>query len=287
MIVRITGGLGNQMFQYSLKKKMDLFYKSPNYIDLSFFETKKIHNNYELERVFGIKDNVCIPSAFYLKINTFINHFAHILSIPFVRTFYSLSETKFGFYDRLFSLPYNENFILDGYWQSESYFRDIRQELLKAFEFPELDEVNKKLLSSIPDCFNLVSIHVRRGDYLTSSMYCRLSDTDYYKNAIEFIKTNVSNPYYLIFSDDTEWCRNYFSDLNNVSFVDWNKGMDSFRDMQLMSLCEHNIIANSSFSWWGAWLNRNTDKIVVSPKHFYTIKSIREDSLIPESWTKL
>lgn len=287
MIVRITGGLGNQMFQYALKKKLDLFYKTTNYIDLSFFETKKIHNNYELERVFGIKDAVCTPRSFYLKINTFINYFAYRLNIPFVRTFYSLSETKFGFYDRLFSLPNKDDYILDGYWQSEHYFRDIREEVLKAFEFPVLNDVNKQFLASITDSFVLVSIHVRRGDFLTSSMYCRLSETDYYKKAIEYIKTNVSNPFFLVFSDDTEWCRNFFCDLNNVSFVDWNKGLDSFRDMQLMSLCKHNIIANSSFSWWGAWLNKNTDKIVISPKRFFSIQSLNEINLIPEHWVKL
>ncbi len=133
-----------------------------------------------------------------------------------------------------------------------------------------------------------VSIHIRRGDYVQHPFFKDICTISYYKNAIKYIRNNAEIDLFCIFSNDIQWVKNNFSeeltDIETV-FVDWNKGNDSFRDMQLMSVCNHNIIANSSFSWWGAWLNNNKDKIVVAP--YKWMNKDLKSTPICESWIKI
>ena len=172
-------------------------------------------------------------------------------------------------------IPFDKNEVertdsvyYDGYWQNEGNFRDIRNLVLTAFTFPEfLDEKNKMLACKLK-AYNSVSCHIRRGDYLKIPTMC-VCTPEYYVQAIDKMNKLVNPNLYCVFSDDINWCKNHLSQLwegKKVVYVDWNKGKESFRDMQLMSLCKHNIIANSSFSWWGAWLNQNEKKIVIAPE---------------------
>lgn len=147
----------------------------------------------------------------------------------------------------------------------------IEDELINSFVFPEIvDKENLEILSII-EGVNSVSIHVRRGDMLNHNKY--LYTGGYFKRAVKYIKNNVANPVFFVFSDpgSSEWCKNNLEifglNIKNdcIHFIDWNKGEESYRDMQLMSKCKHNIITNSSFGWWGAFLNRNVDKITCSP----------------------
>lgn len=145
------------------------------------------------------------------------------------------------------------------------------------------DEQNKEVLSRMISS-NSVSLHIRRGDYLQGGRTCSLNE-EYYHNAIATINQQVSNPYYFICSDDIEWARNNIR-VQQAEFVDWNKRDRSYVDMQLLSSCKHSIIANSSFSWWGAWLNSDAGKLVIAPQKWMPALQAESD-VIPGGWIKL
>lgn len=175
----------------------------------------------------------------------------------------------------------------EGYWQNEGNFKHIRNKILKAYTFPKFeDEMNNQLADRLKNT-NAVSCHIRRGDYLKEPNMC-VCTPEYYTNAIKKMN-EITNPVlYVIFSDDIQWCKeNIRNQVGNreVVFVDWNKGEQSFRDIQLMTLCKHNIIANSSFSWWGAWLNQNEGKVVVAPEKFTNGNPVNDP--ICEDWVKV
>lgn len=164
---------------------------------------------------------------------------------------------------KFFHLNRPKNFYLDGLWQNCNYFVDYSDELLNKFRFKnKLNKKNKKLVNFINKS-NSVSIHVRRGDFIDLNWNINM---DYYKKAINIIYKNIIDPIFYIFSDDEEFVKKYFKDLENKIIVNNNKGKYSYIDMQLMSLCKYNIIANSTFSTWGAILNKNKNKIVIAPK---------------------
>lgn len=285
MIVRITGGLGNQMFQYAFKLMLDHRYEGHNnVIDTSFYKDRNIHNGYELKRIFNIEEKEINVSVFYRKVFSRLLYPFYLCNKSFVKTPFTLSETRFGFYNKVKSINPISNFIFDGYWQSEDYFVDISDTLRKTFTFPALDDKNKRVLQVRQP---IVSVHIRRGDFLKASMYRDLSESEYYTKAIEYIHNHIEDPFFLFFSDDPDWVSQQFEYLPNKTIVNWNKGADSFRDMQLMSLCKHNIVANSSFSWWGAWLNNNPNKIVIAPSRYFTIENINEDHLVPSKWIRI
>ena len=145
-------------------------------------------------------------------------------------------------------------------------------------------------LSKIKDC-TAVSLHVRRGDYIspdgTQTLLGGICTKEYYQTAIELIKQRVGKLFFAVFSDDVNWARENLHLPEYTLFVDWHSGKNSFRDMQLMSLCSHHIIANSSFSWWGAWLGNNPEKIVIAPKKWMNVDDPQNDYRCPESWIRL
>ena len=175
----------------------------------------------------------------------------------------------------------------DGYWQNEGNFKQIREKILQSFTFPEiLDEKNIQLTNRLKNS-KAVSCHVRRGDYLKEPEMC-VCTPQYYVRAITEMNQRVNPDLYVVFSDDIPWCRENLMGLignREVVFVDWNRKENSFRDMQLMSLCKHNIIANSSFSWWGAWLNQNESKVVIAPSVWMN-KPIVNDPIC-ENWIRI
>lgn len=173
-----------------------------------------------------------------------------------------------------------------GYWCNERYFCDIKDKVFESFKFPKLDKKNSGIADKIMNT-DSVSIHVRRGDYLKvqNSMFQGICTKQYYEKAIEVIHGKIEKPVFYVFSDDIYWCKEKFTH-DNFEFIDWNKGLNSFRDMQLMSLCKNNIIANSTFSWWGAWLNSNPKKIVCAPIKFRNItKPVIGDC--PNDWFRI
>lgn len=199
------------------------------------------------------------------------------LSKVFVENFeHYYKEPKFSFNE----IPYFDNNVcLEGYFQSENYFKENRQDILDILKIKKIQNIFKKKYN-IED--NICSLHVRRGDYLNLSHYHLNLTMDYYKQSIEFMGRDRE---YLIFSDDIEWCKREFNFLKNVSF---SEARQDWQDLILMSICRDNIIANSSFSWWGAWLNQNPKSIKIAPKKWFASGNKHDIiDLIPSEWSKL
>lgn len=273
-IVTILGGLGNQMFDYafflSLRKKTNKI----NLIDVD--QSVNRHFGLEVFRIFNTK-------YFYrYKFLALLKFLFPIID----RKKRTIRQTNSLNYDP--SIYYNKIKIAYyyGYWQSEKYFKDIEDDVRKAFSFKN-KLINKKNieLTKVLRKTNSISIHIRRGDYLKETGW-DTCDIHYYMRAIEYIKQRVSDCSFYFFSDDITWCKEHFLD-NNYIFVDWNLGKNSWQDMFLMSQCKHNIIANSTFSWWGAWLNTNTKKIVIAPSVWFKNLDNNDCNIIPDYWIKM
>jgi len=286
-IVRFNGGLGNQMFQYALY--LLLKYNDIDVsMDLSDYEYRKIHNGFELPDVFK---NIDIKKCDNKIVRRVSDNNHYIFSklkkklIGYKKTHY-VEKQRF---DIDYKMIFDEKFIyLDGYWQSEKYFIPIKDKIFESFTFKEdiqLDSLNKDVYNTIKDS-NSVSVHIRRGDYVKNKLHGGLYETIYYDKAISYILNNVNNPIFIFFSDDVKWVKENF-DIKNAIYVSWNTDKNSYKDMHLMSLCKHNIIANSSFSWWGAYLNKNNDKIVIAPNKWFFDDKYPDDNIVPDSWIKL
>jgi len=187
-------------------------------------------------------------------------------------------------------IPKHDGFYIKGYWNSEKFFAPYKNQIIKDFTFPELDEQHNIVISDIIANENSVSLHVRRGDFVNNSMCGNICSENYYHNAIKYIQENIESPSFYIFSNDIDWCRNnlsrYFKD-SPVTYVTENVADKSYRDMQLMSLCKHNIVANSGFSWWGAYLNLNPNKIVLAPNRWWNSDDGHQKDVIPDEWIQL
>ena len=272
IIVRLIGGLGNQMFQYAAAKALAIEKKQRLRIDIEAFNTYKLRN-FELD-YFGIKTkkNIRYRGIFKLIYNCFCK-----------TTYYS--EIDFGFNPQVANLK-GCNIYLNGYFQSEKYFKKYASEILKDFEIMlPLKGVTKITLKHI-ESTESVAIHIRRGDYLNNPLHNTDKDL-FYKNAMEIIEKRVENPVYFVFSDDMSWVKLNFTTNKETVFVDFNDASSSFEDLKLMSACKHNIIANSSFSWWGAWLNQNQQKMVIAPSKWFNDETINTKDIIPETWNKI
>lgn len=290
IIVKIMGGLGNQMFQYAFARKLVSCGKQVK-LDLSYYD--KIPQGdtvrkYELGR-FKCK----IEIAEDKDISKYKG---------FIRQIYDLIGKYTGLYtpgiiveDKEFQLSDIlgfDNKYLIGYWQSEKYFEDIRDILMDelSFDKEEIGDENCELIREIVNASeNSVSIHVRGGDYLNKSnaeMFGNICTNEYYCRACDYLKNLIGNVRFYLFTNDTEWVRsNRLLSGYDVKIIDWNTEDNSWIDMYLMSLCKHNIIANSSFSWWGAWLNRNPDKIVIAPSRWSNDSMIFDE--VPKEWVKV
>ena len=282
-IVRILGGLGNQMFQYAFY--LSLLEKGfEAKIDITQFRNYKLHNGYELERIFNVDPQIAtydeVKKNSRNKKNELISKLNRKILPPKPTEF--LEKKAFKFDSDVFRTKGNTYF--EGYWQNHLYFKDIKNKVLEEFHFKKpLKQNNIELLRQIISS-NSVSIHIRRGDYLTEKNLGAVCNIAYYSNALEFISLKVKNPTFFVFSDDIVWCKTHLPD-RNYKFVDYNIGTNSYLDMQLMSNCKHNIIANSSFSWWAAWLNDNCQKIVISPVLW--TKDISSKTILPNDWIKI
>lgn len=274
-IVKILGGLGNQMFQYAFYitvKKACITEKV--LIDLHCFNGYKMHNGFELDKIFP---NIQFFPAKWLEVAKVAYPYPNFKTWKYGK--HILPKRSSMFVENKF-MQYEENFLsstigkncyYDGYWQNEKYFNNIKSDIINAFQFPPFDTKNENLAKHLQACTS-VSMHVRRGDYLTDLLFKGTCQIPYYKKAIKYLEDKVSPELFCIFSNDIEWCKKEVAPLISTAkiiFVTWNKSEESYRDMQLMSICKHNIIANSSFSWWGAWLNCNEHKIVIAPKLWY------------------
>ena len=288
-IVNILGGLGNQMFVYAMYLALKEAHPNEDiYICKRSYKGYPLHNGYELGNVFGAD----APEASLWQLVKIAYPYWNYRTWQLMRHFFPkrscmLSGTEDIPFDYE-NVTRKEDGFYDGYWQNENNFLPIRDKILEVFSFPQFNDKRNIELAELITNKRAVSCHVRRGDYLKDPLY-GVCTSEYYVKAIDEIKRKVSPDLYCVFSDDIKWCKENLGEIigkdKEIVFVDWNKGENSFRDMQLMSLCNHNIIANSSFSWWGAWLNNHDDKVVVAP-NIWMNKPMVNDPLC-DSWIKI
>lgn len=289
--VSVYGGLGNQMFQYALSIALNQKGKKAR-ISISGFFYDYHHNGFNLTDAFKLKLPVILRlQNILLKYGRIFykNKPAAVLLKKLIDSyhtfFYNVYREKREFeYDTEIFKQHSDYFV--GVWQVELYFKNIRNIILDVFDFNEpKDKINLALIEKIRNC-NSVSLHIRRGDYYTEKWEKALTvikDNSYYYRAIDHINSKIESPHFFIFSDDIKWVKNNLS-INNCTYIDHNTGKNSFIDMYLMSLCRHNIIANSSFSWWGAWLNKNQDKLVIMPEKWFNRDFC--EGIFPSEWIK-
>jgi Glycosyl transferase family 11 len=292
-VILYSGGLGNQMFQFAAGYAHAKRNNGMLFADFSLMD-KDILRNFELKKIFGIEPvvpNVLEKDEVYRKeinLKRFIGTRLYNKVTPYYKRAV-INERNFE-YDCNFE-KFRSSAILNGYWQSEKYFKAFESEVKNAFSFSNkmsaLDEQNTNLRNEI-ETTQSVSIHVRRKDYLNPNSAHHVCTVEYYNGALDLIRQRTKDKLKLfIFSDEIDWVSaNLNLDLD-ATYVSHNIGDDSYMDMFLMSRCKHNIIANSSFSWWGAWLNMNDEKIVVAPKHWFKNASINTNDLIPQSWIRI
>lgn len=282
-IVWIDGGLGNQMFQYALALKLASQGKQVK-IDVTKYAEHHVHNDFELDKVFGISCEYAsekeIRSLGYRK----ANHWTELLKkSPFGKKTIYNNETL-AFDEKVLSM---DGYYLEGYWQCEKYFADIREKILETYRFPDFSTEQQKQDAAQIQSSCSISVHIRRGDYLNYSYYRDICTPEYYHKAMNYFREQFpGKAQFFIFTNDIPWAEEHFA-AEDCHFVKGNTGTQSFRDMQLMSLCRHNIVANSSFSWWGAWLNQNSEKQIIAPRKW--INSLPEDQvdIVPEDWIRM
>ena len=297
--VRLSGGLGNQMFQYACGRALAYRHKVKLLLDLSFLEKSELQSNYTLRKyelgIFAVnaelrskKELKKLNPSFYSRL---YNRLCQHIELPMLFTPGVLIETKSHNYDKRVE-KLSKNSVLIGCWQNELYFKQIEEIISEDFKFKlHIDNKNAERVQRIMKS-NSISIHIRRGDYVENPETNKkhgLCSLAYYKSAIRFISQKVNSPVFFIFSDDLNWAKENLKLTFSHEFVSGNIGDKSYMDMQLMSLCKHNIIANSTFSWWGAWLNSNPQKIVIAPNQWFANKtrSYQINDLIPEDWKRL
>ena len=291
IMVRLIGGLGNQMFQYATGRSVALRYGVPLLLDASGFANYDLRH-YELDAM-DIAGCLATRSQL-LDVGIGLTQPTLIASIKkhfgLSRSFNKLKEASFTYDSRIEKAT--SDVYLDGYWQSERYFAAISDLLRKEFSLRELaNEGNVAMAGQIVALGkNAVSLHVRRGDYVNNArtaQYHGVCSTEYYRQAANYIGARVEAPHFFVFSDDHAWVRESLNLPYPMTLVDVNTADRGVWDMALMKLCRHHIIANSSFSWWGAWLNPHLDKIVVCPQRWFSAATHDTSDLIPQSWIRL
>ena len=280
IITKIKGGLGNQLFQYAVGRAVALHHKVPLKLDTTIFETYKLHNGYRLDQ-FAIQAEIAADNEIINLKGRNKVLFSALRKAGLVKRKSYFKEKRSSYFDA--SVFKNNSVYLDGYWQNELYFSNIRELLLQELSpNNSMNDLGFAYLDSIKKS-NSVSLHVRRGDYVNLKNI-NVLDVDYYMKAAEYIGKNVEKPTFYIFSDDLEWCKSSLTFLGDCIYVE--RTQTEMDDLKLMSFCQHNIIANSSFSWWGAWLNQNPNKTVIAPKD-WLLNDPGSSNVILSDWVKL
>tara|TARA_B100000745_G_scaffold76795_1_gene46488 strand:+ start:13529 stop:14446 length:918 start_codon:yes stop_codon:yes gene_type:complete len=286
IIVNVKGGLGNQMFQYALGRKLSL--KTKQELKLDITTLKRVDSGKDTHRSFTL-------DAYTIEKNIATHHEITLLRYPFgiiskgIRWFRLkiLGQTHIGFEKNILSKT--GSMYLDGYWQSPKYFEDIRDVLLKDFQ---LTAPTSKIMASYQSEIvkgTPVSVHIRRGDYVKNPRVLKefgICSQAYYQKAVSYVQEHVTEPSFFIFSDDIAWVKENIPLPESTVYVS-DPTLSAEEELILMSSCSHNIIANSTFSWWGAWLNQNQEKIVIAPTPWFNKNNHLFQDLIPDSWIQL
>lgn len=288
-IVNIIGGLGNQMLQYAYAVVLKAQHPEEDvYVDTSHFNGYNLHNGYEIERIFGQK----LPTAKWW----------HIMRVSWYMPWYKPSrllrrllpvrkteclEIKYFVYSDIFA-DWKGNGYFEGYWHYPELQRPYMNKIREAFTFPSFNDNKNIEIANQMSNGESVAVHVRRGDYVGALSFKDICTTQYYQDAIKKAISLCRTPIFFIFSNDMPYCEELFSNYKEkyeIHFVDFNTGKNSFRDMQLMTLAKINIIANSSFSWWGGWLNQRKDHYVLCPPRWVNFTDSLD--MIPKEWIRI
>lgn len=283
IVVKLNGGIGAQMIQYSLGRQLSLLYKTDLYLDDSWFTAgnadPKFPRDFKLDRL-QTKYKLLDRGRLFWRMRL-TNRFKNVN--PFV--YEVVNEADYSRFDETV-LQKGNNVFLDGYWNSYKYFENIQDTLAVELQPKALpDEQNQRYLDKIKQR-NAVSIHFRRGDYAKSTFHGVLTK-DYYETALRIIKEKVDDPFLFLFSDEPRWVTSNFQFDLPYEVVDCNGDQNNYWDIQLMKNCKHHIIANSSFSWWGAWLNNRREKIVIAPKIWIAEGNKPMNDFVPERWIRI
>ena len=289
VIVKLIGGLGNQLFQYAIGRKIAHIRNAELKLDISAFQTYKLHK-YSLG-AFNIIENFATPddiARFKNKgaFNGLLSHFAEKWFIYFNGAV--VYGRTFTFNRNIFKVP--KDVYLDGYWQSEKYFKDIetilRQELRIKLPLSGENAVMSERIGSVA----AVSLHIRRGDYVSDPLTYQtygVCSFDYYRKAVEIIAQRVKNPQFFVFSNESLWAQENLILDYPTTFVANNNADKNYEDLRLISMCKHHILANSTFGWWGGWLCDNPDKIIIAPQKWFNKSKYDTRDLIPETWIRI
>lgn len=285
IVVRLNGGLGNQLFQYATGRHLALLNNSELYLDNTFLETQQAETNWKYElAAFNIESKIADEQILQnfrgSDFSTTDRMLTRIVSLGKNKK-YKFEE--YGFDEAILELK--GNYYLCGYFQSEKYFKSIAAQLRKDLIIKDDYLPKDTALIQKINQRQSIAIHIRRGDYIRnlSSMDAHgLCSKDYYTKSIDFLKNELGNDiHFYIFTDDEEWIKREMTWNIESTLV---TGKSIIEDFYLMSLCKHNIIANSTFSWWAAWLNNNPDKKIIIPKHWTTNTITEQIELVPNNW---
>ena len=288
-VVIVFNGLGNQMSQYAFYLQKRRLNKSTHLIIFGGND----HNGVELQTVFNIDlKETFLKKILYILFRVLLTEKAAFFFKP-LQWILNLSNCKI--IKENFNYNFNGTFLMPskgityyyGGWHSEKYFSAVKDEVYNAFKFRQpVDAPNGRHVREITRDHS-VAVHIRRGDYLDPEnlkLFGEVCTKSYFEAAADLISSKVANPHFFIFSNDIEWAKHNLH-FNKVTYVVCNEKKDSWKDMYLMSLCKHNIISNSTFSWWGAWLNNDPSKIVISPTRF--LRKDETSEIYLDSWIKL
>jgi hypothetical protein len=291
ILTKLMGGLGNQMFQYAAARSLACRHKTEVKLDLSFLNQETggayTQRRYELD-VFDLPVRIAGPedfSVFKAKSNNKITRFVH-RNFPFLSNNIHVVERGSLYHPEFKDYP--SNTYLEGFWQSEKYFQDFKDQIRNDFKPKQtmpasLEPVLKRILGS-----NSISVHVRRGDYVnlkSASSFHGSCSVEYYQKAVDFISNKKQQAELFVFSDDLDWCKTNLAFSQPVTYVTHSD--HPYWDMHLMSKCRNNIIANSSFSWWGAWLNNDPGRIVIVPEHWFVGVKSESIDIVANNWKVL
>lgn len=276
--VVIKGGMGNQMFQYAFGKSLS----KKNNIKIIYDTNYYLKNKTRKLELLNLNINEKEIENKKIFNNENINNFIKKITLrKIIKEENNLNFKK---------IEYEKNTIYDGYWQSEKYFKEIRNEIIKKFS---LNKNNQKILNEKINCYKIqknqtISIHIRRGDYLSNNSALEihgLMQLGYYYESINKIINlkNYKDPNIIVFSDDIIWCKENIKLKYKTVFIEPSHQNSSI-DLHLMSKCRDNIIANSTYSWWGAWLNESNHKVIVAPKKWFNSSIIINNDIYPKDW---
>ncbi len=292
--VLLTGGLGNQMFQYAFGRALSVKYNTDLVLSTSYLQSKLPFKKWATPMQYEL--GIFNVNAILEK-----NLFSGKILYPFAKAEYlfrekwdkmrynAVDENDFSFQPHLLDTP--DNSFIRGSFQSERYFKEIESVVRKELTFNVTLNGENGLWKNRIENSNAISIHIRRGDYIALKQnvnkFAQIP-LSYYQQAMEYTAARVKDPVFFVFSDDISWVKTNLKSNFPIHFIDNNNtSVTSHFDMQLMAACKHHIICNSTFSWWGAWLNNYSDKIVVAPSMWFSGNRRDSKDIIPEYWIKL